>query len=90
MQICLARHLFLTRIGGCVEGHSWWYGGGWNKREDPEKGVPYLPILPFNGCPLLAVGSVEIRPGGLVLLFGPFPHLQSSPQPGQEEEGRKA
>lgn len=58
--------------------------------QGPEKGLPYLPILAFNGRPLLAVGSVEIRWGGVVLLFGAFSHLQSAPQPGQEEEGKEA
>lgn len=38
-------------------------------REKVQTGVPYLAILPFNGCPLLAVGSVEVE--NEWLLFAP-------------------
>ena len=48
-----------------MEPHCWWCKRGQNKRKGPEKRVPYLPILPFNGCPLLAVGPVEIGEGGV-------------------------
>lgn len=43
-----------------------------------QKGVPYLAILPFNGCPLLAVGSVEIgsRKGDVTVCYC-FPTLKS-------------
>ena len=55
-----------------------------------QRRVPYLPILPFNGCPLLAVGSVEIGEGGggVVLLFGPFlpPSILSSAWSGRSGE----
>lgn len=73
-----------------MEPHCWWCKRGQNKRKGPEKRVPYLPILPFNGCPLLAVGPVEIGEGGVgvVLLFGPFlpPSILSSAWAGRSGE----
>lgn len=73
-----------------MEPHCWWCKGGQNKREGSEKRVPYLPILPFNGRPLLAVGSVKIGGGGVgvVFLFGPFlpPSILSSAWAGRSGE----
>lgn len=63
---------------------------GYNKRESPEKGVPYLSIFPFNGRPLLAVGPMKIRGAGWCHCLVLFSHPQSSPQPGQKEEGSQA
>ena len=83
-----SRHMLLTSTEICVEPLCWWCNGGQNKRQGPEKRVPYLPILPFNGCPLLAVGSVEIGGGEGVLLFGPFlpPSILSSAWAGRSGE----
>lgn len=58
------------------------------RRGKVQRAVPYLPILPFNGRPLLAVGSAEFGSRGegsycLLLLS----HTQVSPQLEQEEEG---
>lgn len=53
---------------------------GQNNRGGTEEGIPYLPILSFNGCPLLAVGSVEIgvELGYCLVLFSPFSMLSST------------
>lgn len=75
-----------------MEPHCWWCKGGQNKREGSEKRVPYLPILPFNGRPLLAVGSVKI--GGVgwgwCSCLVHFSHPPSSLQRGQEGVGSQA